>query len=70
MHDPQGPSYYKLLIDQAESYHDLVILRSRYFSLMDRSLPKEEALAVKDYWAAKARSENLPVAPPKKIDPA
>ena len=65
MHDPQGPDYYKLLIDQAESYHDLVVFRSRFFAMMDRSLPKEEALAVKDYWTAKARSEDLPVAPAK-----
>jgi len=65
MHDPQGPEYYKLLIDQAESYHDLVVLRARYFSMLDRSLPKEEARAVKDYWAAKARREELPIAPPR-----
>jgi len=63
--DVQGPGFYLALIDKAQSYHDLVIVRSRYFSLMDRTLTKDECQAVKDRWHAKARDESLPIAPPK-----
>lgn len=67
MNDPQGPEYYKRLIDEAESYHDLAILRTRFFSMIERTLPKEQARDVKDYWSAKAGREDLPVAPPKSV---
>lgn len=63
--DVQGVGFYLSLIEKAQSYHDLVIVRSRYFSLMDRTLTKDECQAVKDRWHAKARDENLPIAPPK-----
>ncbi|MFP5223200.1 MAG: hypothetical protein ACLGSA_12995 [Acidobacteriota bacterium] len=66
MDEQPSAAYYKRLIDQAESYHDLVILRSRYFSLMDRTLPKEDCLAVRDHWSAKAKEDSLPIAPPGK----
>jgi hypothetical protein len=66
MDGQQNPAYYKRLIDQAESYHDLVVLRSRFFGLMERALSQEDCLAVKDHWKAKALDENLPVAPPAK----
>jgi hypothetical protein len=65
MDDKQDAAHYRRLIDQAESYHDLVIFRSRLFSLMERTLPKEDFLALKDRWSAKAKDEGLPVAPPK-----
>lgn len=65
MEAQQSAAYYKRLIDQAESYHDLVILRSRFFALMDRTLPKEDCLAVRDHWNAKAKQDSLPIAPPK-----
>lgn len=65
MDEQQSAAYYKRLIDQAESYHDLVILRSRFFALMDRTLPKDDCLAVRDHWNAKAKQDSLPVAPPK-----
>lgn len=65
MDDQQNAAYYKRLINQAGSYHELVILRSRFFSLMERSLSKEDCLEVKDLWATKAGDENLPIAPPK-----
>lgn len=61
----KNAEYYKLLIDQAKSYHDLVILRSRCFGLMERTLSNEDYLAVKDYWNAKAKDEKLPITPPK-----
>ena len=63
MEDYQNPAYYKRLIDHAGSYHELVILRSRYFHLMERNLSKDDCLAVKDYWHTKAQDEHLPVAP-------
>jgi hypothetical protein len=65
MDDQQNAAYYKRLINQAGSYHELVILRSRFFGLMERALSKEDCLEVKDLWAAKAGDENLPVAPQK-----
>ena len=36
---------------------------ARYFSLMERTLSKQECLEVKDHWNAKAKDESLPVAP-------
>lgn len=65
MEDQKNAEYYKRLIDQARSYHDLVILRSRCFGLMERTLSQDDYLAVKDYWNAKAKDENLPITPPK-----
>ncbi|WP_173087020.1 hypothetical protein [Fundidesulfovibrio magnetotacticus] len=58
-------AHYLALIDKAQSYHDLVVLRSRFFNLLERTLTQEEYLAVKDRWNAKAKDETLPVAPPK-----
>lgn len=66
MDEQQNAAYYKRLIEEAGSYHDLVILRSRYFGLVDRTLTKEEAQEVKDRWNAKAKDEHLPIAPASK----
>lgn len=63
MDDPQNAVFYKRLIDQAGSYHDLAVFRSRYFSLMERTLSKQDCLEVKDHWNAKAKDDTLPVAP-------
>jgi len=63
MEEQQNAEYYKRLISQAGSYHDLVILRSRFFGLMDRSLSKEECQEVRDLWNQKAKDESLPIAP-------
>jgi hypothetical protein len=66
MEEQQSAAYYKRLIDEAASYHDLVVFRSRFFSLIDRTLPKDEAQEVKDCWNARAKDENLPIAPAAK----
>jgi len=63
MDGQQTPEFYKSLIDQASSYHELVVLRSRFFGLIDRSLSKEDSLAVRDHWNARAKDETLPIAP-------
>ena len=63
MDETQDAAHYRQLINKAESYHDLVIFRSRYFSLLERTLPKEDFLELKSLWTAKAAEENLPVAP-------
>jgi len=66
MEEQQNAAYYLRLINQAGSYHDLVILRSRFFGLMDRSLTKEECQKVRDLWSEKAKDESLPIAPSTK----
>lgn len=65
MDDKPSLAHYITLIDQAESYHDLAVFRARYFGLLERTFPQNEYLAIKDHWNARAKSDNLPVAPPK-----
>jgi len=66
MDEQHDAGHYKALIDAAGSYHDLVVMRSRFFALMERTLSKEDCQAVKDHWQAKAKDESLPIAPPSK----
>lgn len=63
MDDQKSPAFYKQIISQAKSYHDLAMFRSRYYSLLESVLSKEDCLAVKDYWSMRAKDENLPIAP-------
>lgn len=65
MDTPQDPRFFKQLIDQAESYHDLAIFRSRFFNLIERTLSKQDCQAIKDHWSLRARDESLPIAPAK-----
>jgi len=65
--DPQGIAFYLSLIDKAPSYHDLVIVRARYFGLLERTLTKQECQTVKDRWQARAKDDSLPVAPPRAV---
>lgn len=66
MDEQHDAGFYKTLINAAESYHDLVVMRSRFFGLMERTLSKEDCQAVKDHWQVKAKDEALPIAPPSK----
>ena len=63
MESPTEARQYMTMIDQAESYHDLVVFRSRYFSLIERTLDKQQCQAVKDRWQARAKDDSLPIAP-------
>jgi len=65
MDTPQDPRFFKHLIDQAESYHDLAVFRSRFFNLIERTLSKDDCQGIKDHWSTRARDENLPIAPSK-----
>jgi len=64
MDDIQNAAHFKRMIDQASSYHDLAVFRARYYSLIERTLSKQECREVKDHWNLKAKDETLPVAPP------
>ncbi|WP_243313925.1 hypothetical protein [Fundidesulfovibrio agrisoli] len=54
------------IIDMASSYHELAVFRSRYFTLMERTLTKEACRLVKDHWNKKAKDPDLPIAPAAK----
>jgi len=66
MDEHQDAGYYKTLIDSAESYHDLVVFRSRFFGLLESTLSKQDCQEVKDHSQVKAKDESLPIAPPSK----
>lgn len=66
MDDQQDAQFYLALIGKAESYHDLVVFRSRYFALVERTLSRQDCQAVKDAWQARAKDESLPIAPASK----
>lgn len=68
MSEQQNVEGYLDLIDRAESYHDLVVLRARLFGILEGTLSQEDCRRVKDHWNSRAMDENLPVAPRSKLE--
>ena len=63
MEETQNAAHFMTMIDMASSYHELAVFRSRYFSLIERTLTKEACRLVKDHWNKKAKDPKLPIAP-------
>jgi len=63
MVEERNLAYYVTLIQQAQSYQDLVFLRNKVFDVIEKLLPAKDVEAIKRAWTERAKDETLPVVP-------